>query len=114
MLICIIPFAWVFLLVTYFEVLFQADNKINLLAKSRLYPKIIFFVTILFLYLFLSNYTGDRLRIVWALFIMTQIIGFFYIIYRVNPSFKNLKIRIGEIWYYNKIYGLNVYFGFLV
>jgi O-antigen/teichoic acid export membrane protein len=113
MLICIIPFAWVFLLVTYFEVLFQADNKIGLLAKSRLYPKIIFFITILVVYLFLFHYKGDRLKIIWVLFIVTQIIGFFYILYKINPSFKNLRVRISEIWYYNKTYGLNVYFGSL-
>jgi O-antigen/teichoic acid export membrane protein len=113
MLICIIPFAWVFLLVTYFEVLFQADNKISLLAKSRLYPKIIFFISILILFLFFSKYQGNRLKVIWILFLFTQIVGFLYIIYRVNPSFRNLRIRIEEIWFFNKTYGLNVYLGAL-
>lgn len=113
MLICLIPFTWVFLLVTYFEVLFQADNKIGLLAKSRLYPKIIFFITILILFLFSSNYQGNRLGIIWFLFILTQIIGFAYIIYKVKPSFRNLRTRIMDIWFYNKSYGFNVYFGAL-
>ena len=35
-LIFLIPFSWVFLLVVYFEVLLQADNKIKLLANTRL------------------------------------------------------------------------------
>ena len=60
MLIGIIPFTWLFLLGTYFEVLFQADNKIGLLAKSRLYPKIIFFITILALFLFFSQVSGKQ------------------------------------------------------
>jgi O-antigen/teichoic acid export membrane protein len=113
MLICIIPFAWVFLLITYFEVLFQADNKIGLLAKSRLYPKIIFFISILILFLFFSKYQGNRLTIIWIFFLLTQIIGFFYIIYKINPSFRNLRPRIKEIWIFNKTYGINVYLGSL-
>ena len=39
MIIFIIPFSWIFHLTTFFEVLFQADNKISLLAKSRIYRK---------------------------------------------------------------------------
>ena len=113
MLICIIPFTWLFLLGTYFEVLFQADNKIGLLGKSRLYPKIIFFITILALFLFFTKYKGNRLSIIWFLYLVTQIIGFVYIIYKINPSFRNLRTRIMEIWFYNKTYGFNVYFGAL-
>jgi O-antigen/teichoic acid export membrane protein len=113
MLIFIIPFAWIFLLTSYFEVLFQADNKIGLLAKSRLYPKIIFFISILLLYLFFTNYKGNRLKIIWIFFLLTQIAGFLYIIYKINPSFKNLRARIKEIWFYNRTYGFNVYFGAL-
>ncbi len=112
-LIWIIPFSWIFLLMNYFEVLFQADNKISLLAKSRLYPKIIFFIVILILYLAFKNYRWNRLNIIWILFLATHIIGFLYIIYKVNPSFKNVKKRVGEIWFFNKTYGFNVYSGTL-
>jgi O-antigen/teichoic acid export membrane protein len=111
MLIAIIPFSWLFLLTNYFEVLFQADNKISLLAKSRLYPKLIFFCFILLLYLFFLNYKGNRLAVIWILFIGTHIIGYSYIIYKVSPAFSNLKARIREVWFYNKTYGFNVYFG---
>ena len=113
MLICIIPFAWIFLLITYFEVLFQADNKIGLLAKSRLYPKILFFISVLILYGFFSKYQGNRLNIIWIFFLLTQIVGFIYILYKINPSFRNLRTRIKEIWFFNKTYGLNVYLGAL-
>ncbi len=113
MLICIIPFSWIFLLMNYFEVLFQADNKISLLAKSRLYPKIIFFIVVLILYLAFNTYKWNRLAIIWILFLATHIIGFLYIVYKVNPSFKNAKKRIGEIWVYNKTFGFNVYYGTL-
>jgi O-antigen/teichoic acid export membrane protein len=113
MLIFVIPFSWIFLLVSYFEVLFQADNKIGLLAKSRLYPRIIFFISILILYLFFTHFQGNKLKLIWLFYLITQIAGFFYILYKVNPSFRNIKDRIKEIWYYNRTYGFNVYFGAL-
>jgi O-antigen/teichoic acid export membrane protein len=112
-LLYVIPFTWTFLLNSYFEVLFQADNKIGLLAKSRIYPRIAFFISILILYLFLNNYSGNRLSLIWLFYLVTQIIAYFYIIAKVNPSFKNLRERIKEIWYYNKTYGFNVYSGAL-
>jgi O-antigen/teichoic acid export membrane protein len=31
----------------------------------------------------------------------------------VNPSFRNLRSRVNEIWFFNKTYGFNVYFGAL-
>ncbi|SHJ12414.1 Membrane protein involved in the export of O-antigen and teichoic acid [Tangfeifania diversioriginum] len=112
-LIFIIPFSWIFLLVVYFEVLFQADNKIKLLANSRLYPKLGFFISVLIIYSFFLNYTGNKLQIILGFFLITQILVFIYIIYKINPSFKNLNTRMREIFYYNKTYGFNVYLGSL-
>lgn len=112
-LLFIIPFSWIFLLMNYFEVLFQADNKIGLLAKSRLYPKIIFFGAVLILYLAFGKYSGDRLMMIWIVFLSTHIIGFLYILYKVQPSFRNVKGRLREIWFFNKSYGFNVYIGTL-
>lgn len=110
-LLFIIPFSWIFLLMNYFETLFQADNKISLLAKSRLYPKIFFFAATLALYFLFRGYSGDRLKIMWLLFLLTHIGGFLYILYKVNPSFRNYRERLREIWHFNKIYGFNVYIG---
>jgi len=112
-LLLLIPFSFVFLLVSYFEVLFQADNKINLLAKSRLYPQIGYFIMILMIYLFIFNYSGKRVIVIMGAFLITQILAFTFILYKINPSFKNFKIRIKEIIFFNKTYGLNVYFGSL-
>ncbi|HET7116733.1 MAG TPA: oligosaccharide flippase family protein [Hanamia sp.] len=111
LLIYLIPFSWVFLLVQYFEVLFQADNKIKLLAYSRLYPKLAFFLSVLLIYLFFFNYSGNKIVMVWAAFFVTQIIVFLYIIYKINPSFRNLKTRISEILLFNRTYGFHVYIG---
>jgi O-antigen/teichoic acid export membrane protein len=112
-LLFIIPFSWIFLLMNYFEVLFQADNKIGLLAKSRLYPKIIFFIAVLGLYFIIKDYHGNRLFVIWIAFLSTHIAGFYYIMYKVNPSFRNLTERVKEIWNFNKTYGFNVYIGTL-
>jgi O-antigen/teichoic acid export membrane protein len=112
-LLLVIPFSWIFLLMNYFEVLFQADNKINLLAKSRLYPKIFFFIAVLLLYLGYRNAERDKLLIIWILFLSTHIATYLYIVSRVRPSFKNVRERIVEIWNHNKTYGFNVYIGTL-
>jgi len=106
-----IPFTWIFLLSRYFEVLLQADNKIALLAKSRLYPKVAFFITVLVLFLVFFNYSGKRLTVIWILFLATEMLGYFYILFKIYPSFRNLKERIKEIWHFNKAYGFNVYLG---
>jgi O-antigen/teichoic acid export membrane protein len=113
MLISIIPFSWIFLLNNCFEVLFQGDNRIDLLARGKIYPKIIFFLSVLILYLFFFNYTGNRLKVIWICFLGTYIIGYLPVIYKVHPLFRNLRIRINEIWFFNKAYGFNVYFGAL-
>jgi len=112
-LVMLIPFSWIFLLTNYFEVLFQADNRISLLAKSRLYPKLLFFVATLVLYLAFGEYSGNRLKIIWILFLAAHIIGFGYIILKIKPSFRNLRLRLNEIIHYNKTYGFNVYIGTL-
>jgi O-antigen/teichoic acid export membrane protein len=110
-LIYLIPFSWVFLLVSYFEVLFQADNKINLLAKSRLFPQLAFFVATVIIYLAFFNYHGKRLNLIWTVFLIVQISIFVFILHKVGPSFKNLKSRLKEILSFNKSYGINVYLG---
>ena len=113
MLIGLLPFSWIFLLMNYFEVLFQADNRINLLAKSRLYPKIIFFIVILAMYIAFININNnkDRLTWVWIMFIGSHILGYSYIVYKINPLFSNIKARMYDIWHFNKSYGFNVYAG---
>jgi O-antigen/teichoic acid export membrane protein len=57
------------------------------------------------------NYQGNRLALIWTIFLTSQILVFAFILYKVKPLFKNLKKRIREIFYYNKIYGFNVYSG---
>lgn len=108
-----IPFSWVFLLVSYFEVLFQADNRIELLAISRLYPRLGFFVVVLGVYFLLFNFKGNRLFILSLFYLLTNILVYLYIIHKIRVSFKNIRERIKELFYYNRTYGFNVYLGSL-
>ncbi len=88
-------------------------HLIYLLAKSRLYPKLAYFISVLLIYFFFFEYRGNRLSLIWIFFLSTQILAFLYIIYKINPSFLNLGKRIREIWHFNKTFGLNVYAGSL-
>lgn len=107
----LIPFIWVYFLIRYFEILFQADNQIELLAKSRLFPKLFFFLLLSIIYFIPPHYNLNKLTLVWSVYLLSQIIVFFYIIPKVNPSFKNFKLRSTEILNYNRIYGFDVYIG---
>ena len=112
-LLMVIPFSWTFLISKYFEVLFQADNKIRLLAKARLYPHLIYFVIILILYYFFFQFSGNRLILILATYFTGNVIASIFILVKLKPTFSNLKIRVEEIFHYNKIFGFNVYMGSL-
>ncbi|BFN37905.1 oligosaccharide flippase family protein [Fidelibacter multiformis] len=112
-LLFVIPFGWVFLLLRYFETLFQADNRIRMLAKVRLYPKVGFLVMSAALYFIFRNIEINRLAVVWSFYIGTEVIVYLIILRKLNVSFKRLRKRFIEIWNYNKSFGLNVYLGSL-
>ncbi|MFD2514334.1 lipopolysaccharide biosynthesis protein [Pontibacter locisalis] len=111
LLLLLIPFGWLYLLINYFEVLFQADNKIGLLSISRLLPKVGFLTSSFIIYYFFINIEKYKLELVWFFFIITQIIVYFYIIKKLKVSFKNFKHRVNELWNLNKSFGLHIYLG---
>src|SRR5690554_36136 len=108
-----IPVSSIFLFMRYFETLFQADNRIKLLAQSRLMPKVIFGVATLILFLFFKDIPMDKLGTLWVIFFCTQALAYLYIIFKINISFKHFEKRSKEIWMYNNTFGLNVYLGSL-
>ncbi len=112
-LLLLIPFGWVFLLQRYFEVLFQADNQIKKLSQVRLYPTLGFLFTAAFVYFIFMDRQINKLAVIWTFYIATQIIVYLFVLYKLQVSFKNIKIRLHEIWNYNKSYGFNVYLGSL-
>ena len=106
-----IPFCWVYLLINYFEVLFQADNRMNLLAMSRFLPKVGFLISAAVLYFLLSKGHFNRLGYAWAFYILTLVVVCTFVLYKVKISFRNLRPLILELWAYNKSYGFHVYIG---
>lgn len=113
-LLFVIPFGWIYLISRYFETLFQADNQIRLLGEFRLYPKIGFLIAAILFYFVLNNIVQtNRLAIVYGLFLFTEVVVYILILIKLKPSFKNIKERTKEIWYYNKSFGFNVYLGAL-
>jgi O-antigen/teichoic acid export membrane protein len=109
----VIPFACVYLFVPYFETLFQADNRIDLLVRARYLPKLGFFATALLIYFLFGNYVGNKLFIIWSFYLSTQILVYIYIVKQIKVSFQNIKVRIKEIFNFNKKFGFNVYVGSL-
>jgi len=107
----ILPFSWIFLLTNYFETLYQADNRITELSKTRLYPKIGFFLSALIIYFLLEEKVVYKHGLVWVFYLLT--LGFVYLnsLKRLKLSFQNFKINIKEIWEYNKSFGFDVYIG---
>lgn len=110
-LLWLIPFSWVFILISYFEVLFQADNRIKLLSISRLAPKLGFLIAAAIVYKFFSDKDAGNHANIWFVYLLAQIIPFGYVLYKLKPSFKNLTRRTQEIWNYNKSFGFDVYLG---
>ncbi len=112
-LLFVIPFGWIFLLSRYFETLFQADNQIRLLGEFRLYPKIGFLIAALLIYFVFAKYDTNRLAVIYGLYLLTEVVVYVIIFFKLKISFKNLKERLQEIWNYNKSFGFNVYLGAL-
>jgi O-antigen/teichoic acid export membrane protein len=106
-----IPIGWAYLSINYFEVLFQADNKMNLLAVSRLFPKIGFLLSAIIIYSLFRHVKTHRLETAWAFYVSTLGLVCIYVLIRVKLSFKNLRSSISEIWGHNKSYGFHVYIG---
>ena len=106
----LLPFSWVYILVKYIEVLFQADNKIELLSKARLYPKFLFLVLLL-IFFWLIKFDNNKLLLSFYVLFLSQISIFFLLILKLNVSFKNFKLRFIEIWNYNKSFGFHIYIG---
>jgi O-antigen/teichoic acid export membrane protein len=107
----LMPFGWIYLLTNYFEKLFQADNKIKALAFVRFYPKLGFFLSNLLIYFVFSNKNINKLLIVYIFYILTFIIVYLLALWRIKPSFKNLKYNFSSLWTHIKNYGFDVYIG---
>jgi O-antigen/teichoic acid export membrane protein len=107
----LIPFSWIFLLIPFFDTTLKADNRVNALAATRFLPKVFLFLAALVVYYLLANYGGNRLAVVWSLYLTVFFLVFFIILVRIRVSFSNIKPRMKEIWQYNKGFGVHIYTG---
>jgi O-antigen/teichoic acid export membrane protein len=107
----LIPFGWIYLLTGYFETLFQADNRIKALVFIRFYPKIGLFLSGLLIYFVFSNIDISKLLIVYVFYNLTFLVVYVLALWRIKPSFKNLKFNFNSLWEYTKNYGFDVYIG---
>lgn len=108
-----IPFGWIYLLTGYFETLFQADNRMKALVFIRFYPKIGFFLSSLLIYFVFSNIDISKLLIVYVFYNLTFLVVYVLALWRIRPSFKNLKYNFMSLWEHTKNYGFDVYIGSL-
>jgi O-antigen/teichoic acid export membrane protein len=111
LLLWFIPFSSVLILLKYFESLFQADNQIIMLSKVRIYPQFIFLILASFVNFIFVDKEYKRLEIILRIYFTAQVVIYLFILYKLNLSFRNLKIRLIEIWGYNKSFGFNMYLG---
>lgn len=106
-----IPFGWVYLLTNFNELLLQGSNKIGLLAQARLLPRTLFFIILGII--FYSHLSGNLNKII-VLYFVSYICSYLYIVYKIKPSFSNLKDRTKEIISANKKFGFHIYIGALI
>lgn len=107
----LIPFGWIYLLTSYFETLFQADNRMKALVFIRFYPKIGFFLSGLLIYFVFKNLNINKLLIVYFFYLLTYITVYVLALWRIKLSFNDLKCNLKSLWEHTKSYGFDVYIG---
>jgi len=106
-IIVILPFGWVFLLINFFEILLPGSNDIKLLAKSRVYPRLLLVILVTFFY-FTKN---DNFLNILISYFASYAISFIIILRLLPMSYSNTKYYIKNIFKNNKIFGFKVYIG---
>ncbi len=107
----LIPFGWVFMLIPFFDTILKADNRIKTLAATRFLPKVVLFAGSITIFFLFSGFEGNRLAVVWSIYLMAFVTVFLLVLSRIKMSLKNSRQRITEIWQHNKSFGLHIYTG---
>jgi len=107
----LIPFGWVFLLNPFFDTVLKADNRIKALASVRFFPKVVLFAGAAGIYFLLPAFGGNRLAIVWSLYLLANVVVFLTVLTRIRISFSHWSQRIPEIWRHTRRFGLHIYSG---
>lgn len=104
----VLPLGSVYLFTSFNELVLQGSNQISLLSISRLFPRILFLLILLFL--FHSSIQVGILSILVSYF-LSYILVYIYIVYRLKPIRKGCSTIMREIWIVNRDYGFPIYIG---
>ena len=109
----LLPFGWIFLMGPYFDNMLHPDNRIHELAAVRFFPKVITFAAALAIWFLLRDFQGNRLAIVWPVYLGAFLSVYILVFSRIRISFRNLRTRMQTIWAYNRRYGIHLHIGHL-
>lgn len=104
-----IPFGWAVLLNSFNELTLQGNNKIYLLSISRFFPKLLMLISVFSVYIF--NLDSKNITAILILYFLSSILPFSYILYDLQPVFKNLKANWIVIKKSVFSFGFNIYIG---
>ncbi len=107
----LIPAGWIFLLRPYFDNMLHADNRIHDLAATRFLPKVFTFSAALLIYYFAGGFAGNRLTVIWAIYLLAFLVVYLFVFFRIRVSFNNLGKRMQEIRAHHQNYGVHLYVG---
>lgn len=104
----VLPLGAVYLFTSFNELVLQGSNQISLLSISRLFPRIIFLLILLFFF-----YSCIHISILGILvsYFLSYILVYTYIVYRLKPVRRGCSTTMKEIWQVNRDYGFPIYIG---
>ena len=104
----VLPLGSVYLFTSFNELVLQGSNQISLLAISRLFPRIVFLLLLLF---FFYSYVEVGVLGILISYFLSYIVVYGYIVYRLKPISKGCATTIREILIVNRDYGFPIYIG---
>ncbi len=107
----LLPAGWIFLLRPYFDNMLHADNRIYDLAATRFFPKVFTFSAALVIYYFAGDFAGNRLSVIWAIYLLAFLVVYLFVFFRIRISFGHLTSRMKEILAHHQSYGVHLYVG---
>lgn len=104
----VLPMGSVYLFTSFNELILQGSNQISLLSISRLFPRILFLLILLFFF-----YSCIHISILGILvsYFLSYILVYTYIVCRLKPVRRGCSTTMKEIWQVNRDYGFPIYIG---
>lgn len=95
---------------SYFETVLPADNKLELIAKSRLYPKVLYGFVVVGAYYFEASWGRSAFGLLLSYFLVS-LVCYFYISKEIRPIFFGASEELKIFFLESKAYGVDVYLG---